>query len=265
MTQLPADYHIHTVYSGHCAPDMTVRSIIERAGAVGMKSIVVLEHAFYSAMGRACLEQIKKEVPEVETAVNVLVGMEIDPDYSRKGRLVFEDFDRNELDIILVGTHAIPGTGKGWHAELELTWKERDRIYHTWFETMESIIEDSPVDVIAHPGRLISRNGIVKDFGGSVLKDFERLFAAAKKKNVAFELNESLLKLLDSENRLQSYAEVVRLALSTGLKISPGSDAHSLERIGENFYISQTIRQLHLTPDSVFALKKGRFTTAEKV
>ncbi len=250
------DYHIHTVYSGHSAPDMTVRNVIEMAGALGLQSIVVLEHAFYADMGRASLEQIRKDAAAVESPVRVLIGMEIDPDYSRKGRLVFEGFDRKELDAVLVGTHAVPGTGKGWHARLDLTRDERERICRMWFDTMERVVEEAPIDVIAHPGRLLSRNGIVEDFGGSVLKSFERLFAIAKKKNVAFELNESLLKLLNSENRLHSYTEVISLALSSGLKISIGSDAHSLDRIGESFYIAQIIRQLHLTPDNLYVINK---------
>ncbi len=250
------DYHIHTVYSGHSTPDMTVRNIIKRAEVIGLESIVVLEHAFYSDMGRAGLEQIRKEVSAVETPIKVLIGMEIDPDYSRKGRLAFEDFEREEIDAVLVGTHAIPGTGKGWHAKLELTRKERERIYRAWFETVESLLENSRIDIIAHPGRLISRNGIVEEFSGQVMKDFERLFASARRRNAAVELNESLLKLLHGEARLQSYTEVIRLAMSMELKISPGSDAHSLDRIGENHLILRVAEQLRLSPEHLFRLPR---------
>ncbi len=252
-TRFPdCDYHIHTVYSGHSAPDMTVRNIIEKTETLGLESIVVLEHAFYSDMGRAGLEQIRKEVAAVETTVKVLVGMEIDPDYSRKGQLVFEDFDKQEIDAVLVGTHAIPGTGKGWRVKMELTQKERARICRAWFDIMENVLENSRVDIIAHPGRLISRNGIIENFDGSVLKDFERLFRAAKKANAAVELNEPLLKLLHEENRLQSYAEVIRLAVSMGLKISIGSDAHSPDGIGVNRHILRVAEQLRLTPADFF-------------
>ncbi|HPP30776.1 MAG TPA: PHP domain-containing protein [bacterium] len=251
------DYHIHTVYSGHSTPDMTVRSIVERAELLGLESIVILEHAFYSSMGRVCLEQIKKEVNYIESGVNILVGMEIDPDYTRKGKLIFDDFNRNELDIVLVGTHTIPGIGKGWHIELELTQKEKERVYHTWFEMMEAVLEDLPVDIIAHPGRLISRNGIIEKFRGKVLKDFEHLFSIAKKKDVAFELNESLLKMFQNENLLQPYTEIVRLALSIGLKISLGSDAHSLDRIGEKFYITEAIHQCNILQENLFIIRGG--------
>jgi len=228
---------------------------VERAELLGLKSIVILEHAFYSSMGRVCLEQIKKEVNYIESGVNVLVGMEIDPDYKRKGKLIFDDFDRNELDIVLVGTHTIPCIGKGWHIEVELTQKEKEKVYHTWFEIMEAVLEGSSVDIIAHPGRLISRNGIIEKFIGKVLKDFERLFSIAKKKDVAFELNESLLNIFQNEYLLQSYTEIVRLALSTGLKISLGSDAHSPDRIGENFYITGAIHQCNISQENLFIVK----------
>jgi len=266
MESILSDFHIHTVYSGHSAPDMTVRNIISRAESLDLKSIVILEHAFYSDMGRAGMEQIRKEVESTESKINVLRGMEIDPDYNNEGSLVFEDFTREDLDAVLVGTHAIPGTGKGWHVKLELTRNERDRIYNAWFDMMESVLENSIVDVIAHPGRLISRNGIVGEFNGKVLKDFERLFRTASKRTVAVELNESFLKTLQSENRIESYIEVFRLALSMGLKISPGSDAHSLDRIGENSHILYAAKQLNLTNDDFFSpLKKQPVMQSEKI
>lgn len=251
------DYHIHTVYSGHSASDMTVRNIVERAELIGLKSIVILEHAFYPSMGRTCLEQIKKELDAIESEVDVLVGMEIDPDYTKKGKLIFEDFERDGLDVILVGTHTIPGTDKGWCAEMKLTQEEKERIYYNWFETIYTVLEERSIDIIAHPGRLISRNGIIENFSGNVLKDFEYLFSVAKKKNVAIELNESFLRILQSENRLEPYMEVIRLALSGGLKISIGSDAHSPDRIGEKNLSSQIIKHLKIPETDIF-FRQGR-------
>lgn len=258
MEILPLDYHIHTVYSGHSTPDMTVRNIVKQAELLGLNSIVVLEHAFYSLMGRACLEQIRKETNSIESEIGVLVGMEIDPDHTQKGKLIFKEFGRDEIDVILVGTHTIPGTDKGWYAKIKLTRKEKEMIYHLWFETMEAVLKESCVDVIAHPGRLISQNGIVENFSEKVMKDFEYLFKIAKKRNVAVELNESFLKMLKNEDRLKSYIEVVRLALSTGLKISIGSDAHSLDKIGEMSLALQIIKQLKVSEADIFFKRNKR-------
>ena len=181
----PVDYHIHTVYSGHSAPEMTVRGIIERAEALNLKSIAITEHSFYSLMGKANLEQITEEVKAVETKINVFVGMEIDPDYSQEGKLIFEEFDRKDLDLVLVGTHVYPGLGKGWHEKLNLTRPQKRKIYSVWFRVMEKILENPLVDVLAHPGRLIAQNGIIEGFGGHVLRDFENLFDGAKENRIA--------------------------------------------------------------------------------
>lgn len=250
------DYHIHTVYSGHSSADMTVRNIIETAELRNLKSIVILEHAFYSLMGKVTLEQIKKEVQTLETKIKVLIGIEIDPDYKRKGHLVFEDFNRENIDVILVGTHTIPYIGKGWCESLSLTKKEKEIIYHKWFEITENVIENSPIDILAHPGRLISKNGIVEKFDNTVLKDFEYLFIKAKEKNIAFELNESMLKNFQDDKQKESYMDVIRLAISTGLKVSLGSDAHSLERIGERFYITRAVHECNISQKNLFIIKQ---------
>ncbi|HOL22962.1 MAG TPA: hypothetical protein PLQ41_08955, partial [bacterium] len=60
-----------------------------------------------------------------------------------------------------------------------------------------------------------------------------------------------------NENLLQPYTEIVRLALSIGLKISLGSDAHSLDRIGEKFYITEAIHQCNILQENLFIIRGG--------
>jgi HisJ family histidinol phosphate phosphatase len=228
----PVDYHIHTVYSGHSVPEMTVRGIIKRAEVLNLKSIAITEHAFSSQMGKANLGQITEEVKAIETKVNVFVGMEIDPDYSRKGKLIFEEFDKKDLCPVLVATHAYPGLGRGWHEKLNLTRPQKRKLYSAWFRLMERILENPLVDVLAHPGRLIAQNDIIEEFGGHVLRDFENLFDGAKENRVAIELNETFLGNFRTEKLQKSYPDVIRLALSKDLKFSLGSDAHRIEDIG---------------------------------
>ena len=40
------DFHIHTIYSGHSAPDMTIKNIIQVAAERGMDEIAITEHSF---------------------------------------------------------------------------------------------------------------------------------------------------------------------------------------------------------------------------
>lgn len=243
MMKLPRiDYHIHTVYCGHAAPEMTVRAVAEKAVEAGIESIALTEHAFYNQMGKANMEQIRREIKALDMEINVFLGMEIDPDYKRPGHLVFEEFERKELKPVLVGTHTFPVIEKGWYEKIHLTAEEKRKIYAAWFENMEKIMENPLVDVLAHPGRLLSQNGIIEEFSGYVLKDFELLFEAARKNHVAVELNENIFNVLHTEKLKKSYPYLLQLALEKGLKISIGSDAHNLESIGKYnnvFYFSQ--------------------------
>lgn len=68
----------------------------------------------------------------------------------------------------------------------------------------------------------------LEEFTGNVLDDFGEIFALAKDKGINIELNEfSSNKLTPAQE--QSYHQVIKLALEEELKVSLGSDAHSLE------------------------------------
>lgn len=82
MSDLPfVDHHIHTVYSGHSAADMTVRALIDRAEQLGLESIAITEHAFYPLMGLSCFEQIREEVGLSDAGTKVFVGLSPDQMY----------------------------------------------------------------------------------------------------------------------------------------------------------------------------------------
>jgi PHP family Zn ribbon phosphoesterase len=38
------DYHIHTILSGHSAPDLLVPNILRRADEAGLRRILIIEH-----------------------------------------------------------------------------------------------------------------------------------------------------------------------------------------------------------------------------
>lgn len=226
------DFHIHTIYSGHSAPDMTIKNIIQVAAERGMDEIAITEHSFDWHLGpKGNLELIREEVAQCETNMKVFVGMEIDPDSKNIGRLIFEDFDKNELYPLLVGTHGFPGLERGWHERFSMTKREKQMVYSKWFQMIEKVIESGVVDILAHPGRIIMQNEIIKEFDSNVLANFKQLFDLMRENNTAFELNEKLLKSFTSENLKQSYNDLITLASECNLNFSIGSDAHSLDEV----------------------------------
>lgn len=223
---------------------MTVKNVIERAEKLNLTEIAITEHSFDWHLGpKGNFELICKEVAEFDTEVKVYTGMEIDPDCKNIGRLVFEDFDKDKLYPLLVGTHSFPGMEHGWHEKFHMTAFDKKYVYATWFRMMEKIIERGIVDILAHPGRLIMQNEIIKEFNSYVLKDFEILFAAMKENNTAFEINENLFNRFPTEKIAKSYLDLIQLAFSMKLRISQGSDAHSLDIIGKFIKTDMIIEQ----------------------
>ena len=81
-----ADMHIHTVYCGHAAPDMTLGNIVRQAEQVGLKQIAITEHVWNNQC-LAELEILQKEFEGLESAITVRLGAEVDVD-PRYGRRV---------------------------------------------------------------------------------------------------------------------------------------------------------------------------------
>lgn len=241
---LDCDNHIHTVYSGHADESMTVSNIIKKSEQVGLARIAITEHSFDWHFGpRGNFQLIKSELADISTGIDVTVGMEIDPDMENLGRLNFDDFDKDEIYPVLVGFHGYPGVSRGWFEKIHFTRRDKNRIYSRWFKIMEKLIENPKVDILAHPGRIIMQNGIINEFSGSVLKDFECLALAAKQYSVEFEINETLLNNIPTEKLENSYPNVIEIMLKHKVKLSVGSDAHALEKIGKFDKISDFIKR----------------------
>ena len=64
---------------------------------------------------------------------------------------------------------------------------------------------------------------------------------------IAIELNETFLGNFHTERLQKSYPDVIRLALSKGLKFSLGSDAHRIEDIGRRERICSVSDTLRLS------------------
>ncbi|MDD5599187.1 MAG: PHP domain-containing protein [Victivallaceae bacterium] len=255
---LSFDNHIHTIYSGHSDPMMTVGNIIKYSEQAQLTQIAITEHSFDWHLGpRGNLELIQKELAAVETDIRVLVGMEIDPDMKNWGRLNFEDFNKDELFPVLVGFHGYPGMDKGWFEKVHFTRRDKNRIYNRWSNMLEKLIENPKVDVLAHPGRLIMQNRIIDEFSGNILRNFERFAAAARQYDVAFEINETLLNSIPTEKLWKSYRNVLEVMLANGVKLSVGSDAHSPDKIGRFNRVLEFIQPFNINSFDFLTINQG--------
>ncbi len=259
------DHHVHTIYSGHSGPGMTIGRIIHEAQSHGLTRIVILEHApgigadvregvlagTHKARDtlRAHLDAIleERDLWTDRTPMRVLVGAEVDPDpVHMNGDLLLDDLAG--MDLVLAGFHYLPGARGLWFDAVTWTDDQRTAMYAEWFPWAMRVAANPQVDVIAHPGLALARAGGIDRFSGRVLQDFEKLFQVCARHGTAIELNESL-RAKFSPAQAHSYEDLLALARDTGVALSVASDAHALAQLGRYRWVRGLVSRLGLTEE----------------
>jgi len=243
------DYHIHTYLCGHADKEMTVKNIVQRADQLNLTRLAITEHVG-STQEFERIRFIREELGKMTVNFEVMVGAEIETDPKKEDgsfrdsleTIIYDNAE--EIDFILAATHQFPGSGYVWHKELNLNSEEKRSLYERWFCWAEKIIQNPLVDVLAHPGVLISRNGIIEKFDDpGILRDFRGLIRLMKLHRVAFEFNEYVFTKLHPR-QIETYPFLFKLALEEEVKISLGSDAHQLNQIGRFPWIKQCLLKI---------------------
>ena len=248
---LPAvDMHIHTVYSGHAAQDMTLANIVSRAEHAGLKQIAITEHV-WNAQQLASLELLQEEFDRIEPSIKVYLGLEVDvdPRYA-DGRLIEQI--PSEFRPLLIATHAYPDSSLMWYDDVRTSKRTKRRLLKKWFPWVTAAVQRDCIDVLAHPGVMLSREGPEVRFEAELLDRFTDLFGVMRAHGVAFELNEQVNRKLSSPEHQATYHNLPALAAELGVKLSVGSDSHELGQVGQFDWISQITRRAGLRPEHFF-------------
>lgn len=242
---LPAvDMHIHTVYCGHAAPDMTLGNIVRRAEQVGLKQIAITEHVWNNQC-LAELEILRKEFEGLESAITVRLGAEVDVD-SRYGDGRLIEQIASCFRPLIIATHAYPESTIIWYADEHSSQRTRRRLLKKWFRWVTAAVQQEQVDVLAHPGVMVSREGPGVRFEAEILDRFTDLFGVMRAHGVAFELNEHVKRKLLSPQQHETYHNLPALAAELGVKFSVASDSHELGQIGQFEWVSRVAKRAGL-------------------
>jgi len=266
------DLHIHTVYSGHSAADMLVPSICERARALGLARVAILEHVpeiSPATAGRIDLwrarrddrtaidailddvERVRPHFPELE----VLVGAEIDADPDAlDGSLMLAD--RSGVDLVVASLHVLPGGRSFWFEPDEDSHGPVDEAaVAEWFAWAERVVRVSRPDVLAHPGSPLVAHGWPDAFGEDVLARFDPLLDAMRETGCAFELNELVTSKLGAA-LAAGYARLLARARERCVRFTIGSDAHRLDFVGEFAWAYEAAEAAGLAPEDFVSPKR---------
>lgn len=229
---LPAvDMHIHTVHCGHCAAGMTLPNIVHRAEQVGLEQIAITDHV-WNAQQLALLDVIEQEFAALEPKITVRLGAEVDVDPRHSDGRIIEQV-RPCFRPLIIATHAYPQTTLMWYDDGQISRRTKRSLLKKWFRWVTAAVRRDNVDVLAHPGILLSREGPEIRFEAEILDRFTDLFGVMRAHGVAFEINEQVKVKLLSQEQLDTYHNLPALAAELGVKFSVGSDSHELAQIGQ--------------------------------
>jgi len=242
---LPAvDMHIHTVHCGHCAAEMTLQNIVCRAEQIGLKQIAITDHV-WNDQQLTMLDVLEQEFAALEPQITVRLGAEVDVDPRHTdGRLI--EPVRPCFRPLIIATHAYPQSTLMWYADAHVSRRTKRSLLKKWFRWITAAVRRENVDVLAHPGVLLSREGPELRFEGEILDRFTDLFGVMRAQGVAFEINELVKSKLLSEQQQDTYHNLPALAAELGVNLSVGSDSHDLAQIGQLQWASGIARRAGL-------------------
>jgi len=200
---LKEDYHIHTNYNDHSAANLTVKNVIKEAERKGLELIALTEHV------RKTSEWVSEYLNEIsefkeKTKVKVVTGFEakIMEDGSIDCR---EEITRDYFIIASFHTKYYDKT--------------------IWTNALKKAIENKYINVIGH---LAPESSFQLD-----TKEIEELAKLINKHKKIVEVNAKYK--LPPENWIKAFSK-------NGVKFHLGSDAHSLNEIGNYESIIKMIK-----------------------
>lgn len=235
------DSHVHTEYCGH-ANGMSIKAIAEQADKLGLESLLIVEHIF-GPDDIDLLDKINYEVIEHRGKCEILVGSEVDVDPMKTdGSFVASDELIGRSDLVIGAVHYIPTVGNYPHG-IDDNPLEPQELLEYWRSSLLGMLENSAVDILAHPGRLPSASLDLNIFIEDVISVLEEAAEISAKNNIFWEINNLTGARLNTEI-FEHWHRTIQVAIDAGVKITFGSDAHELGAIATQGYTQQILKKL---------------------
>ncbi|MGI6608424.1 MAG: phosphatase [Erysipelotrichaceae bacterium] len=230
-SKIVCDVHTHTIASGHGYG--TIREMAQAAAEKGIELLGISEHGpgIMGTCSPAYFWNIKESAPEVLYGVEIFHGCELN--VLNDGSISMEDKYFKDLDYGIVGIHLMCYEDVG--AE-----KNTDNLIEC--------MKHPKVNFIAHPD---TDNAPV---------NYQRLVKAAKKYDVALELNNSsLVKPHLRINCYENYRTMLKLCMEYRTNIIVSSDAHDPQHIGRFDLALELLDDVGFDEDLIVNTTKEKF------
>jgi len=281
MKAARTDYHVHPDYSIDASP-VGIREYCYQAMKLGLKEICFTTHLEMdplrkdidnfaavngkrvSVYNKAWLDKYFDDIAQAQEefradGFQVKAGIEIGycPGLEREIEDIINSYP---FDFVLGAIHCLQ------HIAIS-SMKESPRYFETrslsqvrtdYFTTLKEAVETGLFDSIAHVD-LYRRYGI-RQFGSEILTihrgAIEPIFKEMARREMGLEINTSSFRRGLKE--FHPSREIVELAVKAGVKIfTIGSDAHSLEQLGEYLDEAQALLEEYKLVSYVFNRRKA--------
>ena len=203
------DLHMHSQFSP-CSVNTTIADNVRVAKEKGLKVIAITDHG--TCKRPEWFNTYLREIERIRGKENIIIlkGMEVDVDID--GNLVVDKELLRELDVIIAALHRWPGIGGS-------------ALYKWWVKTIRKVAEEGIAWILAHP----------TDVGWMKLEPpleyIAEVIDIIKETDMIIEIN---------YHHKDPNDEFLRLCIERKVKMTPTSDAHKLEEIGNfNWYIER--------------------------
>jgi len=204
------DYHIHTTFTdGKSSIEEYILAAIKK----DLSAIAFTEHVRKSSGWFGTFTQDVKNIRKAYPQLKVYYGIEAKA-LDFQGTLDAAPEMINESELVVGAVHRYPGLEN--LSELEQI--SPVKAARMEFEASMGLIENAPIDVLAHPGGIYET--YYDDFPVGY---FREIVKAAKQYNIAIEISSKYCR------RIIEWLEICK---SEDVFISLGSDAHSDSEIG---------------------------------
>ena len=217
LPQVPRiDLHIHSEFSP-CSKGTTIESIAAVAEKKGLRKIAITDH------GRArrpdWLAKYLREIERVrkKTHIDILTGMEVD--IKPKGRLAVEESILRDLDVVIAALHWIP--------VLEILRKKS--VSAEYGSMILEALDMNHLHILAHPTGLLWTKRISSETRDKVIDKL-------RKEKIAVEMN---------HHHNDPSIAFLEKCVKEGVLLTPSSDAHRLEEIGDYAWFERKIAPIH--------------------
>lgn len=233
------DLHVHSQYTHGKG---SVQDIVQAGVRKNLEYLAITEHVRReSSWFEGFLSDM--EAAKKEKDVKVISGIEAKV-LDFHGKLDATERMIQTVDLIVASVHRIPSFhDMSGDLTVERVGRGKDRVAELYLRALGGIASNPEVDVVGHPFHLLKTLGI-EGIGEDCKLETARLFSAAGK---AIEVN-SYYHVPD--------LEFLKTCVKEGVKVSVGSDAHTLEDVGNVEWSMRLLRKAGITAKDVIDVER---------